>query len=701
MNDPSDTDNTAGLPNIEELLAHIAPPNNPDEAIGLAPQINGLIASLDLLRAIDIFAGLMTDPRFQAHQIRLDYALRIVLATAEGRRRPKRQEIHDLLNIQLVQARVSRLEDPIEDFFVESLPTHHGEFLIFSGGWEKASIHTELILEAFRQLPDGEPRKKALRSAHALLKLSTALVRRANIERGVVGAGTPNGEMLVPSDTRLAALARRVRFSTSDLQSLGISDDELEPFFLRATDRFAVASREPGDSPLEFRPLFKTKNGLIVGAPANVSTAVRAVLINTALEYGFQRAFHLNLLKAQRGLLVQSNFHPIPSGLARICDDHLYCETTTELSAGRFVHVILSVDGFKGWPDQAFGSITSSSPEWVNTIVNAMRKAKAAAVASPGFVEGMTLWMCAGWGAGRSFGYTADDDLKDWMFTAAEPADISTMTACEDGKLSDIWRLEKQVSLLEQEGFDFFNINGLLNLFHWWRTTDHALVPPQEINVAPPIFINFNTNLLLEARREAFIAFDRRAMEDEQGRWHLVARMERGEQYQALQHVYASLDDVLQRNLTGVVIDGGSHWWIKLDTVDGVRTDDIFETWRTVLIWAGQVMPRFLATVKARDVVQTIGFTLTADAFPEDHNFLENPPLSDAEIDDALELRIDPRKCMASLHLKSNWFVGFYRPDNYAERAMAVTLLRGACQIFGIDRSLADLHGLVPGIRAE
>lgn len=696
MSDSNPTDNTTELPNIEELLARLAPPSTPNEALALAPQIIDLVASLDPLKATNIIAGLMTDPRFQAHQVRLDYALRIIIATAQGNRRPRAQELHDLLNVQLVEARVSRLEDPIEDFFVETIPTHEGEFLIFSGGWEKASIHTELILEAFRQLPDGGPKTKALRSAYALLRLSTALVRRADIEPGIVGAGTPNGEISIPSDTRLATLASRVRFSTSELQSLGISDEDLAPFFFKVAQRADVGSCEPGDSPLEFRPLLKASHGLIVGAPANVSTAVRALVIDTALKYGAGRVLHMNLLQAKRGLLVQSNFHPIPAGPIKIGDDQLYCETITELSAGRFLHVILSVDGFAGWPARTFGAVTPSSREWVDTIIGAMRKAKATAAENPGFVEGMTLWICAGWGGGRSFEYVPDDDLIDWTFTAVEPADLSTMVACEDGELSDIWRLQKQVKLVAQQGFEFHRVNGLLNLFQWWRTTDHALVPPQQVELTPPISINFDTNLLLEARREAFTAFGRRALQDDQGRWHLVARLERGEKYQALQHVYASLDDVLHRRLTGVVIDGISKWWVRFkDDADGVTTHDIFETWRTVLVWIGQVMPRFLASVKAKDIVGTIGFTVTADAFPEDHNFIENPPQTDHQIDEALELHVDSQQRNVSIHLNANWFAGFYRPDNYAERAMAVSLLRGACQIFGIGRSDADLHRLV------
>ena len=129
MSDDNDSQQgQAGVPNIEELLAAMAPASTPGEAFGFAPGIDDLLRPLDPLKTVDILAGLMADARFQANHIRLDFALRLVLALAQGGRRPKPHEISNLLNSQLSEGRVTRLEDPIEDFFVESLPTRDGEF---------------------------------------------------------------------------------------------------------------------------------------------------------------------------------------------------------------------------------------------------------------------------------------------------------------------------------------------------------------------------------------------------------------------------------------------------------------------------------------------------------------------------------------------------------------------------------------------
>ena len=682
----------------------MAPAATPAEAMGYAKQLAELVSPFSPNKSIEIFAGLMTDPKFHAHQVRLDFAIRLVFGIGNGNRRPKRGEVAELLNTQMEIGRVSRLEDPIEDFFVESLPTRQGQFLIFSGSWEKASIHTELLLRAFQNLPGGAPKAQAWANVFALLRLSTALVERSELRRGVVGEGVPGGKIDVPSDTRLSNLSRRVRFSSTELIELGIEIADLQPFIFNEEDVSATLFNEPGNSPLESRPLFQTKHSVVVASPPNISTAVRSHLINTALKYGVAAYLQFNFLTAQAELLFDSNFSYVPRGQTYVCDDQAYCEQLFEISTGRFLHVIISADGFSGWPNRAFGSITPTDATWAEMLETSMRRAQASASNEPNFLSGMTLWMCSGWGAGRSLGFKPGDDLKDWDFIAAEPADLATMNACKDGKPSDIWRLRQQHTAVERQGFKFSHINGLLNLFHWWRTTDHALFPPQQIDTSPPLLVNFDSGLLLEARKEARRAFDRIAVQDETGRWQIVARVEREDSYKALDNAYASFDDVKAGNLSGVLIDEErSNWWVKLDQGPHNKDRDLYETWMTVLIWAGQVMPHFLNSIGRRKVPKTLTFTIKLESTSvdsdsdsdSDFDFVGAELLSDSQIDPTITVDVNPAEHRVLLTIKPDWFKGFYRPDNYAERILGLNLLIGAHEICGIEYSTEKMKLLV------
>jgi hypothetical protein len=695
MSEPEDPSQDGEIPNIDELLSRLASATTPLDALHFAPDISDLVAGLDPLKTANLLAGLITDPRFQANHIRLDWAVRVVLAMANGHRRPRRGEIGALLNDALQKARVTRLEDPIEDLFAEPLLTRSGDYPIFSGTWEKAAILTEMLMEAFVALPSGKPKDNALRSVFALLAVSAEIVSRSELAPGIVGSGEPFGELVLPSDDRLLRLAARVRFSNSDLARLDISEGNLEPFFLNLSDTSGILANVPGNTPLEFRPLLKVRDGFIVALPSNISTAIRAHLINVAVEFDLAVRLQRNLLRAQANLLMEGGFDLVPISNVKTCEDQIYCEAMKEISAGRYLHIVLSVDGFRHWPHRAFGSVTRCEDDWINKILQNMSAAKRTTSERAGFVGGMTLWMASGWGSGRSFSFNPTADLEDWPLIIAEPADLSTMFACENGKLSDVWRLQKQTELVERQGFNFHNASGFLNMFHWWRSTDYALLPPHEIDIAPPLDVDFGSNLLLEARQEAFKTFGRRTLMDESGRWHRVGRLDRGEAVRDKTPAYASIDDTRKGILSGVVVHNDSLWWLKLSQEQSVSSRDIFETWRTVMIWIGQTMPPFLATVKNRHLIKVIALHMSFDALPDDRTFLTGSPVSDEEINDAIEISVDPTNHGLNFHLKPNWFAGFYRPDNYAERKLAARLLAGVCEIFGIQPTEEELAALV------
>jgi hypothetical protein len=212
-----------------------------------------------------------------------------VLSTGCGKRKLRRAGLSELLNRSLVEARVDRLEDPIEDFFIEAIPTRHGDYLIFSGIWEKAAAHTECVLQAFTALPEWAAKDQALLTTYSLLALSDALARRCGLGRRAIGENSRANGITVPSEERLQLLSQRVRFTWSALSKLGIKRETLLPFGLSMEAATSLADSVQGDSALEFQPLILTEDGLLVAAPANISTAARAWMIDVAIKGGQER----------------------------------------------------------------------------------------------------------------------------------------------------------------------------------------------------------------------------------------------------------------------------------------------------------------------------------------------------------------------------------------------------------------------------
>ena len=140
---------------------------------------------------------------------------------------------------------------------------------------------------------------RVLTSVYALLRLSDALAERAGVDRSTVSSGTPNGDFPVPSAEELKRLSRRVRFSDGDLIRLNIDKNALTPFLLQAANAPAISDRPAGDTPIEFYPLQTIPSGIVVLNPANLSIALRALLVNVAREGGMGEALQYALLLKQ------------------------------------------------------------------------------------------------------------------------------------------------------------------------------------------------------------------------------------------------------------------------------------------------------------------------------------------------------------------------------------------------------------------
>jgi hypothetical protein len=91
------------------------------------------------------------------------------------------------------------------------------------------------------------------------------------------------------------------------------------------------------------------------------------------------------------------------------------------------------------------------------------------------------------------------------------------------------------------------------------------------------------------------------------------------------------------------------------------------------------------------------GETLHAglEPFPDSRDFFRQKQFTDSEIDSTIELEVNVESRSVRLLLKADWFRGFYRPDNYAERLLGQNVLLGASKLFGVKRSPEELRTLV------
>lgn len=274
MNEPAET-------LLHELREAMWVPRVPNDADRYGESALSALAGWKKIHVAAILAGLLTDVRYQANAVRLDWLQRLVLSRSTGRIKPVRNAMASILNSAFDVARVNRLEDPIEDTFCSVVPTSRGDRLIFDGNWEHAAAYTDTLIQAFELLPESQIKQTALDAVDTLLRLSDALAKRSQAARGAYHLREPSNRIALPSSERLKALARRVRFSDSDLEELSISSEQLVPFLMKPGLAEYVGSSLPGNSPLDFYPLLQVPNGILVAHPGVMSLAARSVLIQT------------------------------------------------------------------------------------------------------------------------------------------------------------------------------------------------------------------------------------------------------------------------------------------------------------------------------------------------------------------------------------------------------------------------------------
>lgn len=675
---------------IEAILRGMEPPTLPRELYDKAPRLKEFVSSLDKSDALSVLGGLQALPEFQANTVRFDWAMRLVAADANGTRRIKRADWHRFLNTLLGKSGVIRLEDPIEDFFVAPIVTTKGEFSAILSCWENPTFHTEQLIEAFSNLPEGGTKEEDLASTFALLALSDALVRRATLDRRALGSGQPASKIRLPSQRRLNELPSVVHFGWREVSELVPDPHLLLPFILPSSEMHQVAHQPIGNSLIDFKPLIASNEGITVVAPGAITTAIRGLLINTAVAQGMGRRLQKKLSDENAwttklgglGDLIEAPDIPVGELLIR--------QSVMEVSSGRYVHIVLATDGFGTWGEKGFSEVTPYSQSFADVVFEGARLAKKTAEQRHGFKEGLTVLVLGGWGQGRTLEFAVPQDLRGWQIEYLAPSDAALFPGLEDTKISDLWRIWRLARVVHGMGFELHNHSGFLNLFQWWQESDHAFVPEHQLDLIPPCNINFGSDRILKAREVAAHAIDWRLIDHPDGTPREVMRLDPRSMFSRLESIYASIDDLEHGELLGAVLTSGAPVWVSRSVV-GSRSSDEYENWRTILRW----LELLIAPFEERfPTASNIPVLIVIDVEWPDGMKLADGPEAEPLLD-TIEVSIELAKYTARLRILRDWHWALNHEDNRAERFLATQVLISVAKLRGIKASPTDIREFV------
>lgn len=622
-----------------------------------------------------ILSALTVLPKFHANGIRLDWLLRLVLSTSRGNREPNFKEIERAMNDGLAQAGILSQEDPIEDLLCDSLATAAGDFRIFPGQWESATAFTQVMVEAFDTLPSARRKDDTLQASYALLRLSEEIARRSNLDRTTDSGGVPQISIALPHTAALKRLARLATFTARDLASLAIDPNALAPFILDENQLPLIGSNEVGETPLEFHPLLAVGNELAVVSPANISLAVRAVIVNAVLQGGLGDLFHLRLLEAQERYTESTAFWPATHINLSAPDQDFLRTSVCEYDRGRFLHVMQLPCAFSGFPEEGFMTTRYIPDRADGTIRQDVSRFWGFLASRPFVASSTTILLTSGWGPPQIVHPAIDEPAAPphWQLVIMSFADAAILGACDDGKFQDIQRMSQIENALLADGYTFQNVNGLINMFGFWRTTGGSIVPDDMPEMVPPAFLSLPTDSLRGPRREGTIRRGYRSLPMPDGTFKLVQRRDWGKD--ALKPIFASVRDLEQRRLAGAFAHAGRTWWIETERPARGSAEIQYRIWSGVMEWLAAVGPGIIDLFPNGFPPQAARIILKPPDDPSGGRI--DPAAIPGHPPGAEVVAVENRQGVVAVRIAEAWMPHLRSVENAAEAILVAAVLHG------------------------
>jgi hypothetical protein len=252
---------------------------------------------VDLLAAA---GGLQLLPQNAHHTIRLEAFAHIAVSLPDDEAHKPNASSHRLqqwCNTGLLgQGWVAAQEDPFENPFLETFPFYNGNFLVFPGITDEATLILRLLCQALFVHPVSFSDLLYVREARellsAVLALSTEVATRAGLARDVEIPPWQEGQAcFIPDARTLAVLKRAVTFHSSELTRL-LEEHLVSPAILDQLTfpigQLVLTDYDFEKGALRSRPLVQADDTLIVTLPGMLFVAVRHALIQRAIERGVE-----------------------------------------------------------------------------------------------------------------------------------------------------------------------------------------------------------------------------------------------------------------------------------------------------------------------------------------------------------------------------------------------------------------------------
>ena len=636
-------------------------------------------------------AGLLIRPENHTATARIETLIHLAALACRGEHVPARRQVRQWLNVSVFKDPITELEGPVEDVFVSNVVTWFGNARLFEGRWQNNSDYVQVCIGAFHRIPERSWVAETLRHVKAMLGLSEAVAKRAEVARYMRTESRPREEIAVNVSTFRGA-SDHVSFNHEELVASGIDPADLDPFVFQMEHAGLLMGQSIGHTTLERRPLVRFRGRTIVVLPTAIGAAVRRFVIERARAAGdlgmFQSMCHQTQF-SEVFLLGRAAWEiEYIKALKHDRDDDLR-EFIGTFDGGGYVHLVFVPDDFEKVAHEGIVSIHRIK----GMVQDRIRDRAACLAAEPDFRRGLTVLVHGG--IGREFSPLWGELPCGWHQLCLSAPDFMLLGNESEFTALRAWKLLQQVDDLEAKGVVFPNLRGFLNLAAFAYYGDFELVPVN-FTLAP---IYLHNDSILPLRHRVRVALDRHAVIAPDGEsWVNVQRETTGSFLGETQGrpVFISLEHMAQHELLACVETAARPWWIRCiePPESGWHHSIVFNILEMVLGW----LVRLASLLERRLSVLLSGPVTYRLRFPNIETFVQND-LQTAVMPAALPVAVEDGEIVidcAPTYLRS-----FLGADNLGDRLMIAALVRGAHVFCGnrvtSDRVIAELVQTVVG----
>lgn len=667
------------------------------EIIGENDALLSSLKKLDPVAGAVTFGGLLTSPQLQANCLRLEALVHLALALGSGTKRPNEQVVAKAFRA-LNDVPCGWLEDPAEDMFVTAVRTPKGNFRLLEGVWEGNAFYLQRFVDAIEDMPPGTGYDEIRESVYALLQLSDVVCQRAGLTRFELGEELPI--KFIPRRNLKELLSRRnhLRFPLSELPKSGIDPLALAPFLFTPAGRQDLLEQTPGNTELERAPLIRDSENLYLVLPTAVSAAVRYFVIQRMREGNMLSAFSKGLAAAYAKML---NGMPLLGGPIGapirfgFMQDGGIAEVVHTIDEGRYVHFIFHSDGLADFDETGLAGLNPGSELITSEIEKRIFGCKAQFEKGEGFRGGLSL--VVGCGAGRASEFFLPAGLgQSWRVEGLSAYDLETLSWLSDFRPETLWRMLVARDQVRTGGLQLINPNGLLNLVAWARELNGHLVPhadmPDEFGGAGGMVL-INQNGQRKLRHACALENDPHVERDVSGSWRRI-RKDRQSVFEddLAAPLYASEQPGITGKPASVFKTGRRTWWAELFVPEKMSGLPAYERWRMLGVWlsrAASVLDELGGLPEGpiywKAVFEGISGEFEIEA--EKSNFVRASA--------AISIKTDRARSIIETVASTEYEAAVFHPENIAERALVLSLIRGAAELAGTTLSEEEREALL------